>query len=442
MTVAATASDSDGTIQKVEFFNGTTLLGSSAVSPYNFQWSNVQAGSYGLTAKATDNSGATAISATAYITVNATSCSASTTSILLPFVSTQAQWDTKYSAAGYGPSQLPEVDVFSEAVPGTFAWHGHYWLRSYVSMGKTFGDTKYLDWSVRTIDYWFTRANPAVGWVSPDQAQTQLQTGMIASAILTFAYEAWSDQRFAAYRPKADLYVTKLETMIHSYDWQWIDNAPFPGSPGFYRYTCGTALCGETSLLMYNQGAIMAKALFLIDRIKRIKGESPDPGYLDKANKASAYFKTFAKLTAGNAYSWNYAGARTDTSAISIGIEDTGHAHVDLSLLVAAGKFGLGGVDSADMSRLAATMHKVLNGAAGPNDVSLKVDGTGNRPTNWEHRVDVGYDWIDLVDYDPALLDKVINVYNRYLTAVNGSRFFLGWAEIQRKRNCVNLVGN
>lgn len=53
----ATASDSDGTISKVEFFNGATLLGTATASPYTFSWANVVAGSYNITAKATDNDG-------------------------------------------------------------------------------------------------------------------------------------------------------------------------------------------------------------------------------------------------------------------------------------------------------------------------------------------------------------------------------------------------
>jgi hypothetical protein len=69
VTLAATASDVDGTVAKVEFFNGSTKLGEDATAPYSFTWSGVGAGSYTLTAKATDDSGATTTSAPATITV-------------------------------------------------------------------------------------------------------------------------------------------------------------------------------------------------------------------------------------------------------------------------------------------------------------------------------------------------------------------------------------
>ena len=73
ITIDATASDSDGTVAKVEFYNGATLLGSDTTSPYSFAWSEVAAGSYSLTAKATDNAGAVTTSVARSITVQAPS---------------------------------------------------------------------------------------------------------------------------------------------------------------------------------------------------------------------------------------------------------------------------------------------------------------------------------------------------------------------------------
>jgi hypothetical protein len=70
IVINANASDSDGTITQVRFYQGTTLLGSDTSSPYSFTWSNVGAGSYSLTADATDNGGATTTSAPVNITVN------------------------------------------------------------------------------------------------------------------------------------------------------------------------------------------------------------------------------------------------------------------------------------------------------------------------------------------------------------------------------------
>lgn len=68
--MTATASDPDGTVAKVEFFQGTTKLGEDLSSPYEYSWTNVQNGSYVLSAKATDNLGLTTASGTVNITVS------------------------------------------------------------------------------------------------------------------------------------------------------------------------------------------------------------------------------------------------------------------------------------------------------------------------------------------------------------------------------------
>src|SRR6476646_1841136 len=70
ITINATASDSDGTVTKVDFYQGTTLLGTDTTSPYSFARNNVAAGTYSLTAKATDNGGAITTSSAVSITVN------------------------------------------------------------------------------------------------------------------------------------------------------------------------------------------------------------------------------------------------------------------------------------------------------------------------------------------------------------------------------------
>jgi chitinase len=69
IALAATAADTDGTVARVDFYSGTTLLGSDTAAPFEFAWSGVPAGSYLLTAKAIDDDGATTTSAAIGITV-------------------------------------------------------------------------------------------------------------------------------------------------------------------------------------------------------------------------------------------------------------------------------------------------------------------------------------------------------------------------------------
>ena len=67
--IAAQASDPDGLVQQVAFFQGTTLLGIDASAPFEMTWNNVAAGNYAITAQATDNAGATTNSVAVNITV-------------------------------------------------------------------------------------------------------------------------------------------------------------------------------------------------------------------------------------------------------------------------------------------------------------------------------------------------------------------------------------
>ena len=77
--LSASASDNDGSISQVDFYNGTTLIGTVLAgsagdtgSGYTTTWSNVAPGTYQLTAKATDNNGARVTTAAVTVTVNAT----------------------------------------------------------------------------------------------------------------------------------------------------------------------------------------------------------------------------------------------------------------------------------------------------------------------------------------------------------------------------------
>jgi hypothetical protein len=66
--MAANATDSDG-IAGVAFYQNGQLLGTDTTNPYTFSWTNVPAGSYSLTAIATDTLGLASTSAAVPVTV-------------------------------------------------------------------------------------------------------------------------------------------------------------------------------------------------------------------------------------------------------------------------------------------------------------------------------------------------------------------------------------
>lgn len=117
ISIQAEAADVDGTIWKVEFYNGSTWLASDFTAPYSYTWNNVPAGIYNITALAIDNVYATASSTRNNIAVTASTaditgpaCAGSNTTItyeLAPAKRTNAigyGWYFTGSTQGFTPS--------------------------------------------------------------------------------------------------------------------------------------------------------------------------------------------------------------------------------------------------------------------------------------------------------------------------------------------------
>jgi len=68
--ITVNATDKDGNISKVEYFNGTVKIGESLVAPFGFEWKSVAAGEYSITASATDNEGLSTTSSPVSVTVS------------------------------------------------------------------------------------------------------------------------------------------------------------------------------------------------------------------------------------------------------------------------------------------------------------------------------------------------------------------------------------
>ncbi len=72
ITITANSADSDGSVIKVEFYNGNIKLGESFSSPYTFNWANGMPGTYTITARSFDDKGAVGFSNAIKILVQAT----------------------------------------------------------------------------------------------------------------------------------------------------------------------------------------------------------------------------------------------------------------------------------------------------------------------------------------------------------------------------------
>jgi Bacterial Ig domain len=111
VTLAADAADPDGTIVRVEFFAGAAKVGESTAAPYSATWTASVPGSYLLTARATDESGASATSAPAGVLVNAPP-SASLTSPAPDAVFAAPASITLSATAGDADGQVVRVDFY------------------------------------------------------------------------------------------------------------------------------------------------------------------------------------------------------------------------------------------------------------------------------------------------------------------------------------------
>ena len=84
ISLTATAGDIDGSVTKVEFFDGAVKLGEDLAAPYAFTWNGASVGGHTLTAKATDDGGATTSSAAVRITVTSVANTAPTVRLATP----------------------------------------------------------------------------------------------------------------------------------------------------------------------------------------------------------------------------------------------------------------------------------------------------------------------------------------------------------------------
>ncbi|GAA3571400.1 hypothetical protein GCM10022395_21130 [Snuella lapsa] len=120
ITIIAEASDADGTVTKVEFFNGNTKIGEDLTAPYSLEWENVQAGNYTITAKATDNDGASTISEVVHIIVECPEVQ-----LIIPNVyAMDPSVDLKNTLyIGYGPSSLTLTALVLDNQNFSYSWN-------------------------------------------------------------------------------------------------------------------------------------------------------------------------------------------------------------------------------------------------------------------------------------------------------------------------------
>lgn len=125
IALAATGTDSDGVIAKIEFYQGATKLGEDLTAPFTFSWTGATAGTYNLTAVATDNDGATATSAAVAITVSPAGARSIVSSITETFDSMGTTgttppngWSMKYINSGSNSTWTDSIAIIANGTNG------------------------------------------------------------------------------------------------------------------------------------------------------------------------------------------------------------------------------------------------------------------------------------------------------------------------------------
>ncbi len=101
VTVRATASDTNGTVARVDFRAGTQLIGSDSTNPYEVTWTAGPVGPYSLTAVAVDNQNASTTSTA--VPVSVVAAAGGGVNVALASNGATATASSSYYAAGYQP---------------------------------------------------------------------------------------------------------------------------------------------------------------------------------------------------------------------------------------------------------------------------------------------------------------------------------------------------
>ena len=121
ITIDAIASDPDGTVTKVEFFNGAVRLVELTAAPYSFIWKDVSTGSHSITAKATDNLNDSTISAPVEFVVGAKVKYDANSDIIKLYPNPN---DGHFSIAFINPLQNEKSDIVITDLAGKQVYNG------------------------------------------------------------------------------------------------------------------------------------------------------------------------------------------------------------------------------------------------------------------------------------------------------------------------------
>jgi hypothetical protein len=235
---------------------------------------------------------------------------------------------------------------------------------------------------------------------------------------------ALSDARFSAYVSHAKTVSDRINVILNDHEESWCDET-MPLKTGDWCDSRTLAIPGSFYYLRDWEPGIWSKptafnhnATFYTAALLRAKHVS-NAKFVQRADQVVRFFKKFV-IKEGGAYFWYY-----DPGTAAPKPEDIGHGQIDVGFLLLAYKRGITSINKDDMIYLKETFKRKLYKS--PGDVFDLLNSTG--VANQEAKESVGYDWIDLAEFDPEVLNMVISIYKTHEKIPSG-RGYLGWANI------------
>ncbi|MFO1307539.1 MAG: Ig-like domain-containing protein [Burkholderiales bacterium] len=235
VNLAATASDADGTIAQVQFYNGATLLNTDAASPFAYSWTPVAAGSYTLTAVATDNRSGSTTSAAVTITV----CGPPTVSLTSPSAGTYASpANFTLSANASSACGIQKVEFYDgasliatdSASPFSQSWNNVTTTGAHVLKARAYDNLgQFADSSTATVQV-INNTAPVINSVSPSAAQV-IAGGSVSFSVVVTDVDSGSTLTITLFNGSTSLTsLSGVGTGTHLLTWT-------PPSAGTYNLT-------------------------------------------------------------------------------------------------------------------------------------------------------------------------------------------------------------
>ena len=294
------AADADG-IASVRLFDDATLLANLTAAPYEFTWTNVPRGLHTLTARAMDNAGSGATSATAYVQVTATTRVAAgdfdgdARSDLAVYWPTAGNWYIFQS----GSSSMRQQNWGwndTTPVPADYDGDGRADLASYWAAGGTWFILPSRGGAARTVAWGWSEAVPVAGDFDGD--------GIADLAVYHPATGNW--------------YIRTLldQTLAFGLNWGFPSAVPVPGD---YNADAATELAVyDTSRGVWHIQTLTGGMLALGTNWG-FPGAAPVPGDYNNDRRTDLgvydprsgnwYLRTLAGAQLAWATNWGFAGA-------------------------------------------------------------------------------------------------------------------------------------